>query len=223
MLDCHKKSVCRKDCLCLVCNEKNKASCSFKCSNWFVKQIWLLQRCLRQLRHRPMWKTTDWTPKPRSPDFIICTEAMRTILTSCFRHSADENQEITNNLWSLAKTYSSKTSSHIYYDVQTSIWIYPWISSVSTYTPKWYNFVLSEEFQEKLAVLPSPTIQRELFPIEVLCCGTAFLMNSNQQFPLKAANLEVKCVIVAMNETRYPWISILIRNRKKRSNYLKFI
>ena len=163
MLDCHKKSVCRKDYLCLVCNEKNKASCSFKCSNWFVKQIWLLQRCLRQLRHRPMWKTTDWTPKPRSPDFIICTEAMRTILTSCFRHSAGENQEITKNLWSLAKTYSSKTSSHIYYDVQTSIWIYPWISSVSTYTPKWYNFVLSEEFQEKIGCSTIPNYSERTF------------------------------------------------------------
>ena len=128
-----------------------------------MKQIWLLQRCLRQLRHRPMWKTTDWTPKPRSPDFIICTEAMRTILTSCFRHSAGENQEITKNLWSLAKTCSSKTRSHIYYDVQTSIWIYPWISSVSTYTPKWYNFVLSEEFQEKIGCSTIPNYSERTF------------------------------------------------------------
>ena len=178
-----------------------------------MKQIWLLQRCLRQLRHRPMWKTTDWTPKPRSPDFIICTEAMRTILTSCFRHSAGENQEITNNLWSLAKTYSSKTSMMCkpLYGF-TPEYLQSRLIHRNDITSYWVR-----NSKKKLAVLPSPTIQRELFPIEVLCCGTAFLINSNQQFPLKAANLEVKCVIVAMNETRYPWISILIRNRKKKA------
>ena len=55
---------------------------------------------------------------------------------------------------------------------------------------------------------PAPTIWRKPFPAGVLCSRTAFPMNFEQQFLY--ANLKLKCVIIALNETWHPRNAALV-------------
>ena len=93
--------------------------------------------------------------------------------------------------WDAGKT--SKTNTKLCYDAQNLTWIDPWICTILICITKWSYFVPTEEFW--LFYHPTPTI-------EVLCHWTVIFMNSDQKFFI-LANLNVNCIIIALNEIQH--------------------